>query len=634
MALWAQQTLTGERSELTLLPQEISAWERISSGVERVPLAGDKSETPYQKCLYQRNGYCFVSRAEKRVKAANIVVTTHAGLFDDLSSSHSLLREIDHRLILDADLLEEESARWSSSELDHNRLIRWLNTIGVELSDGRYQGLLALAAPSLRENGPGGLSATQTIAKSELDTRMLSWFQSLRHACAAVDNFFISLGNLLQEGVNSGARDKGKGENSGRGYGGRNNERVDQPLRLTRQLRNVATWLEVEHAWKLVDQRLQGVIEHIKLAETIMLLCNVAATNMILEVVKINPWPGNLLRLRNDFKTRNSLVNGLLWSTSQVIVLRIMMVRWCIGCACHQLPNPLFNNASTIHQASQTSSRNSPVLYAQHIHTASLLKQYILTPSTSAIFAGVALSVDHNFAFYRGRLGLEADVCPALSIVTEHHEQSLLYLPNDIPEPNTPQYQRHLDDAIVQLASMLDGQLVVLFTSHASLKSSYGAVKPLLEARGILALGHGIDGSPRQLWQMFQNQDRVVLLGTGSFWDGSDEISRTPACILLARLPMPVLNDPPIAARAEHYSDQLHQVTVPMAALRVRRALNRLAWSSTRRNAVVLFDRRVSSKEYGATILHTLPQCSQRQGAVSHMPEIILDWLTATGSWD
>jgi Rad3-related DNA helicase len=103
---------------------------------------------------------------------------------------------------------------------------------------------------------------------------------------------------------------------------------------------------------------------------------------------------------------------------------------------------------------------------------------------------------------------------------------------------------------------------------------------------------------------------------------------------LLARLPMPVLNDPPIAARAEQHSDQLHQVTVPMAALRMRRALNRLAWSSTGRNAVVLFDRRVSSKEYGATILHSLPQCSQRQGAISHMPEIILDWLTASGSWD
>src|SRR5256886_704040 len=107
-----------------------------------------------------------------------------------------------------------------------------------------------------------------------------------------------------------------------------------------------------------------------------------------------------------------------------------------------------------------------------------------------------------------------------------------------------------------------------------------------------------------------------------------------PTCLFIARLPMPVLNDPPIAARAEQYSDQLHNLMVPMASLRIRRTLNRLVWISEKRNAVVLFDRRVISKEYGSMVLHSLPRCSQRQGAASHMPETVLDWLTATGSWE
>ncbi|MBV9227847.1 MAG: hypothetical protein JOZ18_00945, partial [Chloroflexi bacterium] len=174
LGLWAQQTLTGERSELTLLPQEMAAWERISSGVERIPSADTRTGTSYQRCTYRRKGYCFVSRAEERVTAARVVVTTHSGLCDDLSYSHSLLANIRHRLILDSDLLEEENARWSSAELGQTRLFELLNTIGVELPDGRYQGLLALAAPALRENGPGGLSTTPTIAKSELDSRMLN----------------------------------------------------------------------------------------------------------------------------------------------------------------------------------------------------------------------------------------------------------------------------------------------------------------------------------------------------------------------------------------------------------------------------------------------------------------------------
>ncbi|HTK11904.1 MAG TPA: helicase C-terminal domain-containing protein, partial [Ktedonobacteraceae bacterium] len=229
---------------------------------------------------------------------------------------------------------------------------------------------------------------------------------------------------------------------------------------------------------------------------------------------------------------------------------------------------------------------------------------------------------------------LDNEAYPALSIATEHHEQTLLYMPNDVPEPNVPQYQRYLDETLIQLALALEGQIVTLFTSHAALRSSYAAIKPLLEARGILVLGQGMDGSPRQLWQIFQKQDRVVLLGTGSFWEGAEDINRSPTCTVIARLPMPVLNDPPIAARAEQYSDQLHQLTAPVAALRMRRALNRLVWNDNKRNAVVLFDKRIISKEYGSMILHSLPRTSQRQGAASHMSETILDWLTASGSWE
>src|SRR5438093_5116954 len=81
--LWAQQTLTGERSELTMLPQEITAWERISSGFERIPSADERSGSVYQRCVYRQKGCWFGSRAEERVKTAKIVLATHAGLLHD-----------------------------------------------------------------------------------------------------------------------------------------------------------------------------------------------------------------------------------------------------------------------------------------------------------------------------------------------------------------------------------------------------------------------------------------------------------------------------------------------------------------------------------------------------------------------
>lgn len=640
LGLWAQQTLTGERRELTMLPQDVTAWERISSGVERVPLADGRSDTAYQRCIYRRKGYCFVSKAEERVNAATIVVTTHAGLFHDLSQPHSLLTSISHHLLLDADLLEEEHARWSTAELDKARLLEMLNTIGTLLPDGRYQGLLALAAPALRENGPGGLSTTPTVSKAELDTRMHAWFQTLHQACIAVDYFFKSLSHLLEESQQQasrssgsgwgGGRDKGRSDPAGRSYGGRSNERTDQPLRLAGQVRNLGAWMDVERAWQQVTQRLQAVIDFAHEAEKIILTAQRSRHRLDLGSGEDDSVALELADAAQHLLEQKQL------GQEAIALAESEMVYWL------RMPPPApppsqqmaqQRNIEVTAPAAQA-SESVPVLHAQLVQTSAFLKRLLLNPNSCTIFAGTALSVEGGFSFYRGRFGLDHDTYPAFSVVREYHEQTLLYLPNDVPEPNMPQYQRHLDDAVVQLATTLDGQLVVLFTSHAALRSTYSAVKPILEAQGILVLGHGIDGSPRQLWNTFRDQERVVLLGTGNFWDSEDEITRAPACILVTRLPMPVLHDPPMAARAEHHSDQLHQVTVPVAALRLRRTLNRIAWGSATRNVVVLFDRRIISKEYGSTILHTLPHCSQRQSGVSHMPETVLDWLTTTGSWD
>ncbi|OLB31608.1 MAG: hypothetical protein AUH05_19270 [Ktedonobacter sp. 13_2_20CM_53_11] len=634
--IWAQQTLTGERSELTMLPQEITAWERISSGVERIPSADGRIASAYDRCVYRRKGYCFVSRAEERVKTARIVVTTHAGLLDDLTHSHSLLAAIDRRLIVDADLLEEEMSRWSSAELEQTHLLGLLNTIGTELPDGRYQGLLALGAPALRENGPGGLSTTPTVSKSEVDTRMRTWFQTLHHASDAVSNLFSCYGQLLEEflqhgsGSNNGGRDKGRNS-----YGGRSNDRTDQPLRLTAETRNLGTWTDVERAWQQTAQRLQHVIDLVHEAERVLLTTQRSHHRLDVGSGEEDSVASELAAIAWKLLEQKRLGQQAMALAESDMVYWLRMppapppfVQQTVQQRLVVPPVPLTTPSG------EHSHPPVPVLYGQQVQISALLKRTIFGADICTILAGASLSVDNNFSFCRGRFGLENDAIPALSVVTEHHEQTLLYLPNDVPEPNMPQYQRSLDETLIQLATALEGQMVILYTSHASLRSSYAAVKPVLEGRGILVLGQGVDGSPRQLWQLFNSQEHVIVLGTGNFWDNIGEISRVPVCTFITRLPMPVLNDPPVAARAEHYSDQLHQLTVPVASLRLRRALNRLVWSEATRNVVILFDRRVLSKEYGSTILHSLPRSSQRQAAVSHMPETILDWLTASGSWE
>ncbi|GER92033.1 DNA polymerase III subunit epsilon [Dictyobacter vulcani] len=626
LRLWTHETLHGDRSELTLLQQEISAWERISSDFEQKRSLDPRFEKSYQRCTYRRKGYCFVELAEKRVKAAQLVVTTHTGLFDDLSLSQPLLADFDRRLILDADLLEEENIRWGGSEFDQLQVLRLLNTIGTELPDGRYQGLLALAAPALRVNGPGGLSTTLTVTKAELDQRLLQWFQCLRQARMSVERLFAAFLGLVEDFAQGG---KGRSEGAHR-PNARGNERADQPLRINGNIRQLSSWNEAEQAWQQAAQRLRAVIDVANLAEKTILSAQQG---------RRKPEQGS----GEDSSVASELV-GAAYKLGEMV----QMVQQAMSTAESDMVYWLRTPPMPMSPAQQHAARkaadpgtgslaveHAPVLYSQLVQTSNMLRRLLLQDQSGTIFVGTALAVDSSFGFARQRLGLEQEAIPERSVTADHAEQTLLYLPNDVPEPNSPQYQRHVDEALINIATALEGQVVALFTSHAALRSTYTAIKPILEARDILVLGQGADGSPRQLWQVFQSQQRVVILGTGSFWDSMDEVVRPPACLFVARLPMPVLNDPPIAARAEQYSDQLHQLTVPMATLRVRRVIDRFMWGNqSGRNIVVLFDRRVTSKEYGSTVLHSLPRCSQREGAVSRMPDTMLDWLTGEGAWD
>ena len=78
-------------------------------------------------------------------------------------------------------------------------------------------------------------------------------------------------------------------------------------------------------------------------------------------------------------------------------------------------------------------------------------------------------------------------------------------------------------------------------------------------------------------------------------------------CVVIARLPFAVPDDPLVQGRAERYEDPFAEFQVPQAALRLRQGFGRLIRTRTDRGAVVLLDRRAIMREYGARMLASLP---------------------------
>src|SRR5258708_29092591 len=100
-----------------------------------------------------------------------------------------------------------------------------------------------------------------------------------------------------------------------------------------------------------------------------------------------------------------------------------------------------------------------------------------------------------------------------------------------------------------------------------------------------------------------------------------------PACVGVTRIPFPALSDPLLAARADMWTDRQSQFVVPHAALRLRQALGGLAWSHWRRNVVVVFDRRVQTRDYGPAILSTLARCTTYQERLEQIAERATEWV-------
>ncbi len=126
----------------------------------------------------------------------------------------------------------------------------------------------------------------------------------------------------------------------------------------------------------------------------------------------------------------------------------------------------------------------------------------------------------------------------------------------------------------------------------------------------------------------FKLDERAVLLGTKSFWEGVDIPGDALSALVITRLPFAVPTDPIFSARAEAYKDSFADYNLPDAILRFRQGFGRLIRTETDRGIVVIMDARVHTKSYGSSFIDALPECTIRRGNLDDLPTIAQDWLS------
>jgi DNA polymerase-3 subunit epsilon/ATP-dependent DNA helicase DinG len=245
-------------------------------------------------------------------------------------------------------------------------------------------------------------------------------------------------------------------------------------------------------------------------------------------------------------------------------------------------------------------------LYVAPAHVGGAIRRTLVDKHRSVILTSATLGVAGTMTFTMDRLGV-ADIAGTVRVGSpfDHANQSVLIVPSDIPLPHDDQFPLEAAAIVGDVARALNGRTLVLFTSHSAMRE-VGAQLAGLEENGIAVLTQGIDGSRRAILERFA-AGGSVLLGTQSFWEGVDLPGDQLRCVIIAKLPFPVPDDPLIQGRSERYDDPFREYQLPLAALRLRQGYGRLIRTKTDRGAVVLLDRRVILQDYGPTFLASLP---------------------------
>jgi len=270
-------------------------------------------------------------------------------------------------------------------------------------------------------------------------------------------------------------------------------------------------------------------------------------------------------------------------------------------------------------------------LAAVPLDLAPVLKENLFDRIETVVLTSATLAAGGEFSYLEARLGL--DLPPSRVRVREIHaspfdfpSQCLFGVPTDLPEPRDDEagHDAAVTRALVELAHASDGGMFVLFTSHGALRRTAEAVRGELGGRWPL-LVQG-EGQRDQLLRRFRDAGSAILLGTDSFWEGVDVPGRALRVLILAKLPFKVPSDPLTAARLERLEaaglNGFAHYLVPNAALKLKQGFGRLIRSRSDVGAVLLLDRRVVTKRYGALILEGLPPASR----------VVGDWADVRGA--
>ncbi len=251
-------------------------------------------------------------------------------------------------------------------------------------------------------------------------------------------------------------------------------------------------------------------------------------------------------------------------------------------------------------------------LHAAPLSIAGLFRRQVAASGRAWIFTSATLAVGGDFSLYQQELGLADAATGYWESPFDYATQAILYLPRDLPPPNSREHTEAVVAAALPVLKASGGRAFLLFTTLRALNVARDLLEIAFAREGLLwpLLVQG-DGSRSELLTRFRELGNAVLLGSQSFWEGVDVAGDALSVVVIDKLPFAPPDDPLLAARLDQRraggGNPFFDYQLPQAVISLKQGAGRLIRSETDRGVLMICDPRLVDKPYGRKIWRSLP---------------------------
>ncbi|MDP2070083.1 MAG: ATP-dependent DNA helicase [Methylotenera sp.] len=228
------------------------------------------------------------------------------------------------------------------------------------------------------------------------------------------------------------------------------------------------------------------------------------------------------------------------------------------------------------------------------------------------IFTSATLAVKSDFSHYLSQMGLQAATTGFWESPFNYQEQALLYVPTDMPDPNSPSYTACVVAAALPVLQASGGRAFVLSTSLRAMREIHALLKEAFIENGIESplLLQG-ESSRTELLDRFRKLGNAVLVGSQSFWEGVDVRGEALSVVIIDKLPFAPPDDPVLSARVDKLNAEgknaFMEYQLPYSVITLKQGAGRLIRDENDRGVLMICDPRLITKSYGKRIWQSLP---------------------------